>query len=1271
LETIYPPGPTSVSDDLTAPGPTYKRQAKVALLSLLLFITLYLSLTGWFAWTAYSYFVKAAAAEQGALIGYGFAAAAAFLTVFLVKALFFVDHGGEVNDIEVTAEEEPRLFEFLYRLADEAGAPRPHRVFLSGRVNAAVFYDLTLLNLIFPSKKNLEIGLPLVNGLNLGEFKAVLAHEFGHFRQGSMAVGRWVYVAQQVATHIIYQRDILDRFLMGVSNFDIRIAWIGWILRLIVWALRAILDTVFSLVVLAQRSLSREMEFHADMVSVSLTGSDALVHALHRLGAADDAWDRTLGFAGQELAAGRAVSDVFVIQKIISQRMKDILDDEHYDKPPALPDEGREAHRVFTAEDAQPPQMWSTHPPNHDRENNVKKQYVFAEIDARPAWDVFADPQQLRERMTEHLLNQGAQDAEVQKAPVAQSASLVTQQYAKQVFDRRYRGSYLGRSVVREFARPEEAIGAVGSAPVTAQHFAALYPEDLSDKLEHWRNLEREKETLRALRDGLLEPPDGVIRHRGKIMRRKELPGAIEEMREECDVARREIAEHDRNVRGVHNAAATQLGSGWQAYHTSLVQLLHYADHTAANLGDVHGRLGNVWAVITADGKISSGEVKQLLEVSRDLYQVLSSVATAAPDVRLTSDIASALQADSWQTFLNEEFNLPGPTQDNIGDWLGIAEGWVNYYLNGLNSLQDESLERLLATEALIEARTKDGGTAETPPSAGGVPGEYPVLLPNTERKLQRRLDLWDRFQTATGFFPALARFSVAAVIVGGLLGAGIYTTSSANITIFNGLATSVVVSSSGESVSVGPMLSAEMTVDSTSQLHIETYTSDGELIESISVDASNSFSTYVYNVANSMPLVRWHVAYGSANDRPPTYLGADSWLTTNVDHLFEEPPESINTSGSGGTRSVLSEFQDLDPRYLADYFPGGEINDKTILSHARWDSPNAPYTVMWLQRATELDGIEDVIATRLGRNPNEVLALRLEQDSAATEELRMEICERHSAHASSVPDDFNWQYIAGRCAANAGGVAPVFAEMYAEAPDNAWVAAAAGYEFAETEQWAQAVNALESAYAQNPAMRVAYGDELARARRMLHGTDADNSDLFEATPWLQFYAELQRDDEQIPPNLAMYRMLFLGDLEGAFSEAQASATHEVIRLIAASDGASEEMVSTALQLDSDQGLNRYTIWIAIGFAIQQGEAIDDLLAATDDILDTDAGFAREFFALLPDVDAAEESLRGARASLRGSAYAAGIVALGRRAPEHWREGADRLLFVAERPYFR
>ena len=52
------------------------------------------------------------------------------------------------------------------------------------------------------------------------------------------------------------------------------------------------METLFRLVILAQRALSREMEFQADLVSVSVTGSDALIHALHRIQAADDIWER-------------------------------------------------------------------------------------------------------------------------------------------------------------------------------------------------------------------------------------------------------------------------------------------------------------------------------------------------------------------------------------------------------------------------------------------------------------------------------------------------------------------------------------------------------------------------------------------------------------------------------------------------------------------------------------------------------------------------------------------------------------------------------------------------------------------------------------------------------------------------------------------------------------------------------------------------------------------------------------------------------------------
>ncbi|QBG89964.1 hypothetical protein EYC54_00415 [Xanthomonas oryzae] len=131
---------------------------------------------------------------------WGVAAGATFLAVFIAKALVFNKRAErDTRALELTPAEQPALLAFLHQLAADAGVPRPHKVYLSAQVNAGVFYDLSLINLLLPSRKTLDIGLGLVNVLNLGELKTVLPHEFGHFSQRTMAVGRWVYIAQQIA----------------------------------------------------------------------------------------------------------------------------------------------------------------------------------------------------------------------------------------------------------------------------------------------------------------------------------------------------------------------------------------------------------------------------------------------------------------------------------------------------------------------------------------------------------------------------------------------------------------------------------------------------------------------------------------------------------------------------------------------------------------------------------------------------------------------------------------------------------------------------------------------------------------------------------------------------------------------------------------------------------------------------------------------------------------------------------------------------------------
>jgi Zn-dependent protease with chaperone function len=734
MENIYPAGPSAVPENLTQPTTAYKQRAWIALAGLALFVVLYFFLAGWFVWTAWRLINGALAGGSGAVMGWGLGAAAAFLAVFMIKALVFVKHGGKSDDTEITAEQQPALFDFLHRLADETGAPRPHRVYLSPRVNAAVFYDLSIFNLVFPSRKNLEIGLGLVNVLTLGEFKAVIAHEFGHFAQRSMAVGSWVYIGQQIAAHIVAKRDALDNFLQGLSRVDLRIAWIGWVLRLIVWSIRSLVETVFNGVVMAQRALSRQMEMQADLVAVSVTGSDALIHALSRIQVGDEAWSRALMFANTELAKGHVVKDIFAVQTRAITRIATVLDDVNYGNPPPLPMTNPAAHRIFKAEIAHPPQMWSSHPFNHEREENAKRVYVAAPLDARSAWAIFKEPVMLREQVTAQLMPSAVTASDKAIESTEKSLAQLDREYDREFFKRFYRGAYLGRSPVRNAARAEELYGTA-----TTNDLSGLYPDSLAKDLEQLRNFAQEKALLENLASGILKAPEGVIRHRGKVLAAKELPQAISAIGVEMAELEARISEHDRRCRSAHRAAAAVVKRGWEEHLVGTAAVLHYADHAEASVRDAQRFLANTVHVVIAGGRAGDAGIKRVLNAANELYAVLRQVFAQKGELVLDSALTARMEATQWCDVL-EEFKLSPPVKDNLNEWIKVIDGWVDTLAGSLAKLRLAALEQLLSAETQVARYCSEGAATEDAPPPSKVPLAYPVLPPGKERALQTKL---------------------------------------------------------------------------------------------------------------------------------------------------------------------------------------------------------------------------------------------------------------------------------------------------------------------------------------------------------------------------------------------------------------------------------------------------------------------------------------------------------------------------------------------------
>ena len=1255
---------------LPQPSTAYKRRVWLAVLGLATFIVLYFVLAGWFLYTAYRLTIGAdTVAFAGVVVG----GCALFLAVMMLKGLLFVKHGDTSDSVEITKEQQPRLFAFLFELADAAEAPRPHRVFLSPRVNAAVFYDLSALNLIFPSKKNLEIGLPLVNALSLGELRAVLAHEFGHFCQRSMAVMRWTYLAQQIAAQLVARRDKLDHLLVQLSHLDVRIAWLGWLLSLIVWSIRSLVDSAFGVVVLLQRALSREMEFQADLVAVALTGSDALIHALHRLRAADDSWDRTLNLVGEQHAKGRLARDVFPLHSHVMRRMGDILSDPEYGQVPPVPSDRPDQHRLFKAELAEPPRMWLTHPLNHEREANAKRRYVKASIDERSAWTLFDDPGAVCKQLSKLLLESADKDT----VPVEDSLAALDEQFGREYLNSRYRGIYLGRSMVRSAGQPENLVERP-PADWRAQ-LDSLYPESLTHDVARLRTLERELDQLRALQSGVLKPAEGVIRHRGRVIKRRELAHVIKSVERDAEAVERRLAAGDRVRRSVHLAAATELGGGWAPYLQGLLAAAHYGDHTASNLHDLQGVLGHTLQLATATSRVSAKRRQRVLDAASKLYLALSEVFSQASAVSLDRSLTERLGTAGWTDVLGA-FELPAPDDENIGQWLSVIDGWVNQAAGACAALRRAAVEQLLLTEAQIAQHVRSGTKPGDAPSRSTMPAKYAVLLTGKERERESTFNWWERFQLADGVIPAVARVAAAATIVAAVLGFG-GTVGTATITVYNGLAVPVIVRVGAHQLDVPAFGWRAQEVDAAIAYPIETRTRQGKVIETFTSDVPGSFAKFVYNVGGATPMVAWTAVYGNARRRPEQVLGSPRWVRTSADILFEKAPDTVKTSSGGAVRHMLSGFADASPGQQLSLIADSAERRQATLAHARWDATSSPHIITWLAlaQATEPD-FHRILGERLAESPNDVVLRRTEQDAAVASQ-KDSVCARHRARADAAPENGDLLYLAIRCPGESPEQERSYREGYARWPDNGWFANAAGYSYAEVGDWRRALAPLEQARARLRPLAGHLAVDLARIHRI---ADDDSTSataiagLARLSDELRFYVTAETGEGWEKTPMAAYAELARGNLDAALKAAasDSSVENRVLRLAAASDGASPEVQARALALAPDAGFDEDTRWAAVALAIRAGRDHTPFLRAPsrrrfpDRYLEAMTKFI-DLARTGKKLDAANAALNGLPPSIRGHACSVGVVILGAKAPVAWRQEAKRLLFAAERPYFQ
>jgi Zn-dependent protease with chaperone function len=98
--------------------------------------------------------------------------------------------------------EVPALFEEIERVRRTTNARAVHEVVLTPDFNAAVT-QVPRLGVLGWSRRYLIIGLPLLASLPPYQFRAVLAHEFGHLAANHVRFGNWIYRVRQTWRRVL------------------------------------------------------------------------------------------------------------------------------------------------------------------------------------------------------------------------------------------------------------------------------------------------------------------------------------------------------------------------------------------------------------------------------------------------------------------------------------------------------------------------------------------------------------------------------------------------------------------------------------------------------------------------------------------------------------------------------------------------------------------------------------------------------------------------------------------------------------------------------------------------------------------------------------------------------------------------------------------------------------------------------------------------------------------------------------------------------------
>ena len=495
----YPPSPAMVALEKLNPSPAFRKQVTKVIAAIILFFIVYLLLIVAAVALAIAccylgiMLIVALPKLFTLIAGLGLVAVGISVIFFLIKFIFAVSKNENPYRLEITPQEQPGLFAFIKTLSNETKTRFPKKIFISPDVNACVFYNSSFWSMIFPVRKNLEIGLGLVNSINISELKAVIAHEFGHFSQRSMKLGSFTYNVNRIIYNMLYENNSYNGFLNAWGRLHGILSFFANITVKIAQGIQYILREMYGVINKSYMALSREMEFHADAVAASVAGGNNVISGLSRIELASSCYNTTLGKADEWLREKKRMSNIFDNQLIVFRKF---ASRNNLPIKQGLPEISFDFISSFSRSRINYKNQWASHPELGERKAHLDALDLNVPADESSAWAIFHNPKKLQQQVTEKLYSLVDNENVLLIVDSAAFDHFYNKQTEDYVLPDVYKGYYDDRYVDLKDWNIDEL-----SKQTPAMSFDDLFTETNTQLQSSINNNNTDIETLKAIRD--------------------------------------------------------------------------------------------------------------------------------------------------------------------------------------------------------------------------------------------------------------------------------------------------------------------------------------------------------------------------------------------------------------------------------------------------------------------------------------------------------------------------------------------------------------------------------------------------------------------------------------------------------------------------------------------------------------------------------------------------------------------------------------------------